>query len=92
MLLIQLRTNDLKPKKIGLIVTKKQFKVINELQTLGGFLRYQIDIYDDNVKSGKLDILAFNQFMMEIFGSSQIVNYFFKPITKQNFWFEHLAR
>lgn len=92
MLLIQLRTNDLKPKKIGLIVTKKQFKVINELQTLGGFLRYQIDIFDDNVKAGKLDILAFNQFMAEVFGSSQIVNYFFKPITKQNFWFEYLAK
>lgn len=92
MLLIQLRTNDLKPKKIGLIVTKKQFKIINELQTLGGFLRYQIDIYDDNVKAGKLDILAFNQFMVEVFGSSQIVNYFFKPITKQNFWFEYLAK
>lgn len=92
MLLIQLRTNEAKPKKIGLIVTKKQFRVINNLQTLGGFLRYQIDIYDDNVKAGKLDILAFNQFMVEVFGSSQIVNYFFKPITKQNFWLEYLAK
>lgn len=92
MLLIQLRTNEAKPKKIGLIVTKKQFRVINDLQTLGGFLRYQIDIYDDNVKGGKLDILAFNQFMVEVFGSSQIVNYFFKPITKQNFWLEYLAK
>lgn len=92
MLLIQLRTNEAKPKKIGLIVTKKQFRVINNLQTLGGFLRYQIDIYDDNVKGGKLDLLAFNQFMVEVFGSSQIVNYFFKPITKQNFWLEYLAK
>lgn len=92
MLLIQLRTNEAKPKKIGLIVTKKQFRVINNLQTLGGFLRYQIDIYDDNVKAGKLDLLAFNQFMVEVFGSSQIVNYFFKPITKQNFWLEYLAK
>ena len=92
MLLIQLRTNGQKPKRIGLIVTKKQFKVINELQTLGGFLRYQIDIYDDQVKGGKLDILAFNQFMVEVFGSSQVVNYFFKPITKENFWFEYLAK
>lgn len=92
MLLIQLRTNEAKPKKIGLIVTKKQFKVINELQMLGGFLRYQIDIFDDNVKAGKLDILALNQFMMEIFQSHQIVNYFFKPIIKQNYWFEYLAK
>jgi hypothetical protein len=92
MLLIQLRTNDLKPKKIGLIVTKKQFDVINQLQTLGGFLRYQIDIYDDKVKGGKIDILAFNQFMLEVFGSSQVVNYFFKPVIKQNFWAEYLAK
>jgi hypothetical protein len=92
MLLIQLRTNDTKPKKIGLIVTKKQFEVINQLQTLGGFLRYQIDIYDDNIKKGKLDILAFNQFMLEVFKSNQIVNYFFKPITKQSHWFEYLAK
>ena len=92
MLLIQLRTNEAKPKKIGLIVTKKQLNTINQIQTLGGFLRYQIDIYDDNVKRGKIDILAFNQFMTEVFGSSQIVNYFFKPITKQNFWFEYLAK
>ena len=92
MLLIQLRTNDENPKKIGLIVTKKQFEVINQQQTLGGFLRYQIDIYDDNIKKGKLDILAFNQFMLEVFKSNQIVNYFFKPITKQNHWFEYLAK
>jgi hypothetical protein len=92
MLLIQLRTNDENPKKIGLIVTKKQFEVINQQQTLGGFLRYQIDIYDDNIKKGKLDILAFNQFMLEVFKSNQIVNYFFKPITKQNYWFEYLAK
>ena len=92
MLLIQLRTNELKPKKIGLIVTKKQFEVINHLQTLGGFLRYQIDIYDDKVKGGKMDILAFNQFMLEVFGSSQVVKYFFKPVIKQNFWAEYLAK
>lgn len=92
MLLIQLRTNDAKPKKIGLIVTKKQFEVINQLQTLGGFLRYQIDIYDDNIKKGKLDILAFNQFMIEVFNSAQIVNYFFKPVIKQNYWFDYLAK
>jgi hypothetical protein len=92
MLLIQLRTNEQKPKKIGLIVTKKQFEVINQLQTLGGFLRYQIDIFDDKVKGGKIDILAFNQFMLEVFGSSQVVNYFFKPIIKQNYWAEYLAK
>ena len=92
MLLIQLTSNEIKPKKIGLIVTKKQFQVINNLQTLGGFLRYSIDIYDDNVKKGKIDVLAFNQFMLEVFGSSQVVNYFFKPVIKTNFWHEHLAR
>jgi uroporphyrinogen-III synthase len=92
MLLIQLRTNDTKSKKIDLIVTEKQFKVIEELQTLGGFLRYQIDIYDDTIKKGKLDILAFNQFMIEVFNSAQIVNYFFKPVTKQNYWFDYLAK
>jgi hypothetical protein len=92
MYLIELSSNEIKPKKIGLIVTKKQLKQIEHLQTLGGFLRYQVDIYSDTIKTGKLDKEAFSQFMFEVFGSSQVINYFFKPIIKENNWFEYLAK
>jgi len=92
MYLIELSSNQIQPKKIGLIVTKKQLKQIEHLQTLGGFIRYQVDIYSDTIKTGKLDKEAFSQFMFEVFRSSQIINYFFKPIIKENNWFEYLSK
>jgi len=92
MYLIYLKSNDETPSKVALIVTKKQLDVINNLQCLGGFLRYSIDIYDDKVKSGRIDKKALAQFMFNVFGSWQIMNYFFKPITKQNYWFDYLAK
>lgn len=92
MYLIELASNEIKPKRVGLIVTNKQLKQIEHLQTLGGFLRYQVDIYSDDVKSGKIDKEAFSQFLFEVFKSSQVINYFFKPIIKENNWFEYLAK
>ena len=92
MYLIELTSNENNPKKIGLIVTKKQLKQIEGLQALGGFLRYHVDIYSDNIKTGKIDKGAFSQFLFEVFGSAQVINYFFKPIIKENNWFEYLAK
>jgi len=69
---------NINPKQLKLEVTNKDYKTLLDLQYAGGFLRFHIDLYDENKerKASQLDLLL--PFLHEVFVNKELINSYFK--------------
>lgn len=56
-------TNDSANKTITVILSERQYERIIEGSNVGGFKRYDVELYSDNEPKQKSDIIAIMQFL-----------------------------
>jgi hypothetical protein len=76
---IVLTTNDNTNKKFACIVSKAQYNRINNAQNIGGFKRYDVELYSDNEPKQRSEInfalsfLAVNVFYCTVSDLKQFI-------------------
>jgi hypothetical protein len=76
MKVIQISDNTATSQMMQIAVTNKDYKTLEQLQYCGGFLRFNMSIYDEQKKRCKTDKDNLIPFLEKVFVNSSFQDYF----------------
>jgi len=77
MKVVILTDNEDGKRKVKVSVSSKHYKELERLKTVGGFLRFNMELFEENENRDKTDTTILLPFLHKIFANTRLIDSYF---------------